>query len=533
MKIPSLEELLERLRKTKEEHAKLLKHANKRKEAGVAYFVPTKKQYEALQYLNNNDTRFVGFGGAAGSSKTYLGCFWVASKALEYPNATFFVGRKTLVSLRQTTLVTFFNVLKELNITEKQYKFNAQDNELRFNNGSKVYFKDMDWKPSDPLYTRFGGLELTGAFIDEANEVPEKAIEIITSRVGRKNTFTQPSGEKVEVPSKILCTFNPDKGYVYRKFYEPYKNNAQTRDTVFIPAFTWENPHNTEDYIRNLYNLPVITRSRLLFGNFDYDDDDNTLVNYEQITALFTNIAEQVTPMFLVVDPASGGKDATVYSVWRGLELVKLVITNKHNVQEVIDTTLALKAEYGVANKNVIVDAIGVGEGVAHAHMLTGCVPYKASNAPIPQRHEAAPTKDFLLAPKVERAQYANLRSQCGWKLAEMIKRGEVSVRVHEEEVVDLGDVQKTLRSAIEEELSLLRDANPHKDEQKKRLIGKDEMRQYLGRSPGILDVFLMRMYYELIGGYRDAYSTPTVVRERLADFFAQRRNRQRYNSTL
>ena len=60
---------------------------------------------------------------------------------------------------------------------------------------------------------------MTGAFIDEANEVPEKAIEIVLSRIGRRNNA------KYKIFPTLLLTFNPDKGYVYRTFYEPWKIN--------------------------------------------------------------------------------------------------------------------------------------------------------------------------------------------------------------------------------------------------------------------------------------------------------------------
>lgn len=40
--------------------------------------------------------------------------------------------------------------------------------------------------PSDPMYERFGSLELTDGFIDESGEISEKCIEIILTRIGRQ-----------------------------------------------------------------------------------------------------------------------------------------------------------------------------------------------------------------------------------------------------------------------------------------------------------------------------------------------------------
>jgi hypothetical protein len=41
---------------------------------------------------------------------------------------------------------------------------------------------------------------------------------------------------------------------------------------MFIPALATDNPHLDENYITQLQRADEITRQRLLFGNFDYDD---------------------------------------------------------------------------------------------------------------------------------------------------------------------------------------------------------------------------------------------------------------------
>jgi hypothetical protein len=57
---------------------------------------------------------------------------------------------------------------------------------------------------------------LTGAFIDEANEVDAKGIAMLKTRIGRQNTFTikdSLTGEEktiVKCPKFLEC-FNPNK----------------------------------------------------------------------------------------------------------------------------------------------------------------------------------------------------------------------------------------------------------------------------------------------------------------------------------
>ena len=82
-----------------------------------------------------------------------------------------------------------------------------------------------------------------------------------------------------------------------------------------MPALAIDNPHLPESYIENLWNLPEQTKQRLLFGNFDYDDSDDMLVEFNQIQAIFTNVVQDVTPYYMTVDVAGSGKDNTVFAI--------------------------------------------------------------------------------------------------------------------------------------------------------------------------------------------------------------------------
>jgi hypothetical protein len=86
---------------------------------------------------------------------------------------------------------------------------------FEFSNGSKIILSEADWQPSDPDYTRFNGLLYTGAWIDEADELLDRAITKIIERVGRWNNA------KYGIKGKVLLTFNPNKNYVYHNLYKP------------------------------------------------------------------------------------------------------------------------------------------------------------------------------------------------------------------------------------------------------------------------------------------------------------------------
>ena len=146
-------------------------------------FQPTEKQALAFLLLTHpkfNHLTEIGYGGAAGGGKSFLGCFWILKQALDYPGTAWVIGRKELTNLKKTTLLSFFRVIDVIGIKANDIlEMNSQTNIINFKNGSKIFLMDMAYQPSDPLYTRFGGLELTGAFVDESNENELQAIEIL------------------------------------------------------------------------------------------------------------------------------------------------------------------------------------------------------------------------------------------------------------------------------------------------------------------------------------------------------------------
>lgn len=173
------------------------------------------KQTEAWEAWEDPEVTDVGYGGAAGGGKTRLGWYKVLETVETYPGARVAVGRKELKTLRITTLAEFFVICEELGyVKDKDYSYNAQDNIIKFPNGSEVILLDMAASPQDPEFTRFGSLNLTAAWCEESNESPEKGISILKTRIGRQNKF-KVGDEQVTVKAWWLETFNPNKGHVH------------------------------------------------------------------------------------------------------------------------------------------------------------------------------------------------------------------------------------------------------------------------------------------------------------------------------
>ena len=89
----------------------------------------------------------------------------------------------------------------------------------------------------------------------------------------------------------------------------------------------------------------------------------------------------------------------------------------------------------------------------------------------------------------------------------------------------------------IIEELSLLRDKSPNNDEGKKRLISKDEMKEYIGRSPNVLDVFIMRQVFDITKGFdktfiREPIQQQGMYKQTQHDIMMRRRSKMKLNSS-
>lgn len=140
----------------------------------------TRKQTIAIDFLDDDITEELYYGGAAGGGKTDLGCYWQIKRRLKYPGTRGLIGRSSLKTLKETTLQTFFERAKKQNIINGvHYQItSAQDkaypNCILFYNGSVIYLRDLFAYPSDPDFDELGSLDLTDCFVDESPQITAK-----------------------------------------------------------------------------------------------------------------------------------------------------------------------------------------------------------------------------------------------------------------------------------------------------------------------------------------------------------------------
>ena len=320
-------------------------------------FIATPKQYEALQYFRDDITTEIWFGWAAWWSKSWLWCFAIWSACYEYPWSRWVIWRKELVNLRRTTLATYYKIMDYYKIPElDRWNLNSQTNIIKFPNWSEIILLDCAAQPSDPEWTRFWSLELTWAFIDEANEVDSKWIDMLKTRIWRQNTFVI-NWQTVKKHPKFLECFNPNKWHVYNDYYLPRKNGTLPSYRKFVRATAWDNPYLPPEYIQQLERADEITKQRLLYWNFDYDDTPWKLFRRDEISDLFSCNVPATDETYITCDVARLWDDMTVIVVRKGLEAVEIKSYNWRTTDQTVETIRELERYYNCRRSNICIDS--------------------------------------------------------------------------------------------------------------------------------------------------------------------------------
>lgn len=441
------------------------------KDGNYTFLGLTDKQEEALTILQDNEIDVLLFGGAAGGGKTWLGCTWLLFNCIAYPDTRWFMGREELKRIKSTTLRTFYKVCREYKIRpDEDFKYNGQENYILFNNGSRIDLLDLKELPSDPFFERLGSEEFTGGFIEEAGEIEFNAFDTLKSRVGRQ------MNQEYNLRGNILLTANPKKSWLYYEIYKPSKTGTLQINYRFIQSLVTDNPKIDPGYIDKLHTLsnPVM-KERLLYGNWEYSDDDSSLMDYDSIRAIFSNASIEEGKPFITADIARFGKDNTVIALWNGWRVEKLITLEKSDIQNTADEIRKLMTEHQVPEKHVIADADGLGAGVVD---ILRCRQFVNNSRPV-------------VTTNTKSGNYANLKTQCYFQLADRINKRGLYVRCNDEKK----------RALITEELEQVKETDQD-TEKKIQILSKDKVKEIIGRSPDYSDCLMMREWFELNPNY-------------------------------
>jgi hypothetical protein len=424
------------------------------------------RQLEALQFLRDGKTNEILYGGGARGGKSWLGCSWVVMESFAKPESSWLIAREEFAKLRDTTLLTFFKTITKLGIKDKfQYNGTTHTAQNR-QTGSLIFFREIKYIPSDPEYDRIGSYDLTGCFIDEAQQIKDKARSVLRGRFSVLEGMRKDGSMWHAVP-KAFYSCNPAKNWIYGDFVLPAKQGRLEPDRAFVPSLATDNPFISQEYIDNLKKSDKVTRERLLYGNFEYDDSDDRLFETDDIYAAFVpNMKDQSRERFMTADVALEGADTFVVIVWQGFKAIDIQTIDKSSGSKVLSILESTAQAFGVRQANIAYDADGVGQFIG---FLRSAVAFKNGSKALRDEN------------------YMNLKTQCVYRTARRFANQEYDLSAlleHRERIVSELEAHKKSRVGI--------------DDKKLAITPKDKVKLDLGHSPDIADAIFMREVFEL-----------------------------------
>lgn len=428
-------------------------------------------QKEAAGYWIDAETLEILYAGTKGAGKSYLGCSLIFGDALIYPGTHYFIARKRLKDIQRFTIPTIHEVFEHWGLKVEDYmKLNGQYNYYQLHNGSRVYLLDCSHLPSDPMFERFGSMSFTRGWIEEAGEVSHPAKNNLQASLGRwKN-------DDYDIPAKLLLTCNPSKNFLYATYYKPFRDGNLPSHRKFVKALPEHNKRLPANYVSNLLlTLTANEIERLVRGNWEFDDDPALLCTYDAICDAFTNThADSLTegvPSGMSTDLARKGRDKWTVWHWRHNVAKLIKITDWAEADGIQRFLEAKEKELSVPRSRVVSDSDGLGQYLGD--YMKGIF-------------------EFMNGGRAFDPKYANLKTECAYKLASLIEDRRLRIECPEE-------VAELLR----EELGQLKVENIDTDTQKRKLVSKDIMKENLGRSPDLLDGLLYGMIFWLKKQYK------------------------------
>lgn len=424
------------------------------------------KQKDCARAWKDESVIDIAYGGSKGSAKSYTGCALIFGDAFMYPGTHYFIARKQLNDLRKFTIPSVYETLDNFKIPRTAYKYNGQDNLFETNNKSKIFLLEARYLPGDELYERFGSMQMTRGWIEEAGEIDENAKNNLAASTGRwKNDLYGLSG-------KILQTCNPSKNYLYREYYKKFKSGTLESWKRFIQALPGDNKMLSKGYIENLErNLSKNQKERLLYGNWEYDDDPAILMDYEAIIDIFSNTYVASGRKCITCDAARLGGDRIVIIEWDGYR--GLVRWKRKQALDVTARDIEeSRNKIACGKSDVIVDEDGIGGGIVDFYKCKGFV------------NNSSP----IQVPGKEKENFDNLKSQCSFRMADLVNKKSIYLECQDSDIKDL----------IIEEMEQIKQKDID-GEMKKGVVPKDEIKKKIGRSPDFWDAIMMRAYFDLV----------------------------------
>lgn len=274
---------------------------------------------------------------------------------------------------------------------------------------------------------------------------------------------------------------------------------------TFIAGSIYENKifiKKDPTYLGTLLTLQPEERARLLDGNWKISLDGQALCNWAALQQIFDNYPETAAMPLrcITLDAAKFGKDFAVLMVWRGWEVVFMMVWLKSDVFDINKGIEWARQRFSVTKDNVVVDADGVGDGTVR---LGG---YDAFHGGHPAK------RDDLSNIKLD---YKNYKTQCYYRFCQKrINPGQVRFSINSQTCIiydgtsengtyttkiKVGGSVRDVRDLIKDDFSTARRLEtPNEGVDKIQMEPKEMQKNQLKRSPDFSDTAVMREHFEL-----------------------------------
>lgn len=178
-----------------------------------------------------DNKRYIFLRGSSRSSKTTSAVQYIVVEALKTPNISITIARATQVSIKNTIMVDFIEILDQMGILH-QGKLNKVDMTYTFPNGSVIRFVGLD-----DTTGRLRGLKSTIVLVDEYNTID-------------RNSFVQLD---IRTEKYIIACYNPEVEEDFWGFDYEKKDNA----ALFVSSWR-DNPFLSQEIITSIMELKDI-----------------------------------------------------------------------------------------------------------------------------------------------------------------------------------------------------------------------------------------------------------------------------------
>lgn len=225
-------------------------------------FLPKQERFTmATQF--HPDAKFIWYVGWFWSWKTFIWCYNAILLALRYPWNRWLIARQTLVDLKATTQITFFEVLEEV------FELKEWENWVFDKSNSVLYIKTWDDKQERSTIifswldeiSKIKGMELGFFYVDEVDSVKEEVFMTLRWRLRNK---------KAKRRVWFITSNSEWKNWTYQIFIWGKRIPEEARKNYFtFKASSLENKFLPSDYIETLMSFDWTLFDRYVLWEFN------------------------------------------------------------------------------------------------------------------------------------------------------------------------------------------------------------------------------------------------------------------------